>query len=161
MNGPTVGGYTASVTPTRKRPALPAALLLLAGVIGCAESRTYSLSLANRTGEPLTVWPVKQGGPFEADWASPEDLALASPSLPPDRRPPVAPPGRTLDADELKGKFASGSRAVLRVYAGDRTLAQLLAVGRGSPQRADVVLTPGANDLVAVREGGRLVITPK
>ena len=134
------------------------ALPLLLAAVGCAESRTYSLELANRTDEPLTVWATKQGGPFEADWASPEEVALASPNLPPDATPPVALPGRTLVNDGLEGKFASGSRAVLRVYAGERTLAHLLSVSRGSPQRADVPLVPGPNRLVAEQSGGRLVV---
>ena len=52
------------------------ALLLVSLSVGCAQTRTYQISLANQTHEPITFGLVKQGEPFEQQWASPEDAAI-------------------------------------------------------------------------------------
>ena len=136
-----------------------AALLLLTLAAGCgAETRSYSIDLKNDTSQPLTVWPVKSGGPFEANWASPEDLAIEAPRIPDVRTPPNVPPGRTLDAGPLVGKFDARSGAVLRVYEGKLNYHQVLAVSTGSAYRFDVPLRPGANRLVAEHTPSGLVV---
>ena len=38
--------------------------------------------------------------------------------------------------------------AYLRVYAGERSNAELLAIGRTSPDRAEVLLFPGHSEIV-------------
>ena len=138
------------------RPLTP--LLLLALMAGCTESRSYSILLKNDTPVPLTVWPVKAGGPFEANWASPEDLAIEAPRIPDVKMPPMVPAGRTLEAGPLKGKFDSRSAAVLRVYEGALNFHQVLAVSTGSKYRFDVPLRPGENRLVAERTPSGLVV---
>ena len=136
-----------------------AALLLLGLAAGCVpESRSYSIVLKNDTPVPLTVWPVKAGGPFEANWAAPEDLAIEAPRIPDVATPPTVPAGRTLEAGPLNGKFDAGSGAVLRVYEGALNYHQVLAVSPGGKYRFDVPLRPGENRLVAERTPSGLVV---
>jgi hypothetical protein len=121
------------------------AVTLLA--VGCAETRTYNVSVRNDASRPITVGVVKEGGPYEPQWASPEDIAIGSPHA--DEYgwdAVVIPPGKTGGFNRpLEGKFDSNSRAVLRVYAGSMMLSQILATGPGSPNRLDLPLSPGAN----------------
>src|SRR5688500_5157788 len=111
-----------------------AALLL----VGCgAATHTFDVSVSNDTEEPITVWLTKDGPPYEKSWRSPEDLAIESPA-----GARVAgvkiPPGQSATTGSMKGKFDEGTLAILRVYGGDYTFSDLLAVSRGSPNRADV-----------------------
>src|SRR4051812_2612291 len=98
---------------------MPRALLLIfiTATLGCSQKHAFDVSVRNDTSRPITVGFVKVGGPFEPDWASPEDLT----ELPPSGRPTdwgkVLPPGKTASV-RVGGDFESGAAAFLRVYAG-------------------------------------------
>jgi hypothetical protein len=121
--------------------------LLAALLIGCAPKATFSVSVTNQTDRPITIGMVKEGKPDEPTWAPPEQLAIESPldSLPPWGH--VVPPGRTMDSPPVTGAFPQGSAAYLRVYAGEHSNAELLATSPSSPDRTDVLLFPGHNDV--------------
>ena len=132
-------------------------MLAAIGLVGCAPKATFDLSIANRTDRPVTVGIVKDGPPYERDLAGPEKWALESPleSLPPWGH--VIPPGRTMDSSPITGTFPRGALAYLRVYAGERSNAELLAIGEDSPDRAEVLLFPGRGEIVVrTDETGRL-----
>lgn len=124
--------------------------------VGCSSTRTYEVSVSNNTEGPITIGLTKEGSPFQPEWASPEDAAIAG-------QPPVntmwaaIPAGKTADTGAVKGKFASGSHAVLRVYQGKLNLQGILAVSRGQPNRMDIPLHPGLNRFTITDEGPRLM----
>ncbi len=134
-----------------------AVFVLAAMLVGCAPKATFQLAVTNETDRPVTVGVVKEGPPYEAELGAPEEWAIATPlaELPPWGH--VVPPGRTIDSPPVTGTFPTGSLAYLRVYGGERTNAELLATSTGSPDRADVLLFPGRNE-ITVRTGddGRL-----
>lgn len=132
------------------------ALLLAAGC--SAPKRTYSVVVRNDTDRDLTVWLTKDGPPREPEWKSPEDLAIESRRSDERISGVVLAPGRTADSGQVIGTFARDTLAVLRVYEGVPTFSDLLAISRGDPRRADLVLDPGSNHLRVVDAAGRLVI---
>lgn len=144
---------------TRRWILLP---LLVAAVVGCSDTRSYQVAVRNETRDPITVGFTKEeGGPFEPHWATPEELAIATP----DPNAPgrgwdsvVVPPGRTGAAGPIKGKFDGAAKAVLRVYGSKGPVDELLAISPGSPRRVDVPLAPGRNALIVRDDGGRLTV---
>jgi hypothetical protein len=116
--------------------------------LGCAPKATFEVSVANKSDSPLTVGVVKEGEPYERDLAGPEKLAIES-SL--DSLPPwghIIPVGRVMNSPQITGTFPRGSAAYLRVYRGEHTNAQLIAISSPSPDRLDVLLFPGINRIV-------------
>jgi hypothetical protein len=131
---------------------LPRLLCLLAPLLpvafGCAPKATFEVTVVNKTDQPLTVGLVKDGPPYEREWAGPEQLAIESP---PETLAPwgvLVPPGRTIDSPPTTGSFPEGTLAYLRVYRGEHTNAGLLAVSSPSPDRAEVLIYPGRNEVV-------------
>ena len=132
-------------------------------LVGCTETRTYSLSVRNDLDRPVTVCLTKTFGPEEPDWVSPEQAAgPAHPAS--DERPPgvVLRPGKSRSLRDVSGEFyRDRGYAVLRVYAGTPTLTRMNAIGRGTLDRADYQLRPGANDLAIVQaDDGRMRVEP-
>lgn len=117
-------------------------------VVGCAPKATFEVQVANKSTSALTVGVVKEGGSYERDLAGPEKWALESPleSLP--QWGHVIPVGRILNSPQITGAFPQGSAAYLRVYRGQPTNAQIMAISNPSPDRLDVLLFPGVNQLV-------------
>lgn len=134
-------------------------LLLAWLVVGCAQTRTYQVSVANHTSEPITFGLVKEGEPFERQWESPEDAAINE-EHPNSAMWDTIAPGRTAVSNPVQGKFARGAVAVLRVYLGKLTLPEILAVSRGQPNRIDVPLHPGMNAFHVTDESGHFTATP-
>ena len=134
---------------------LPALLLM-----GCAQSRSYQVAVRNETANEITVGFAKEdGGPYEPQWATPEQVAMETPAENGrDWDSVVVPPGKTGVAGPLKGKFDASAKPVLRVYGAKGTLNDLLAISRGSPRRADVPLAPGRNALIVTDDAGRLKV---
>lgn len=138
--------------------AATAALSLLLSVVGCGNKQTFQIAVHNDSARPLTVGVAKEGGPFEPQWASPEQVVVRTngrneggwDSV-------VVPPGETRSAGPVTGDFSGGARATLRVYAGELKLSDVLAVSRGSPNRVDVPLDPGKNAVIIRDAGGRLM----
>jgi hypothetical protein len=135
-------------------------LIALAGLLtGCAKTQSYQVAVRNETPRPITVGFAKEeGGPFETAWATPEDIAINSPSYAQQNWDSVQiPPGKTGVAGPLAGKFDGSARAFLRVYAATGKLEDLVAISRASPHRVDVLLSPGRNAIVIRVEGDKLV----
>lgn len=126
----------------------------VAGVlVGCAPSRTFDVTIINKTSKPLTVGIIKEGPPQEAQFATVEQQVLNSNS---GTAPPwgyIIPAGRTADSPAVTGAFPGGTLAFLRVYRGEFTNSELMAIGYSSSERIDVLLYPGHNEVV-IRENG-------
>jgi hypothetical protein len=131
--------------------------LFLAG--GCTVGRTYDVSVKNNTNEPITIWLTKDGPPAEDQWLSPEQIAIDPTEAAPKIGGVVVPAGKSAGTGAVKGQFYSDVHAVLRVYEGQLTLAQLLAVSRGSPNRIDQVVPKGSSRWV-VEDGSQFQIKP-
>lgn len=139
----------------RFTPCLAFVLLCLAG---CADNRTYQIAVRNETTQPITVGVVKDGGKYEPQWASPEDVVVRTSGE--DERgwnSVVVPPGKAGTAGPVMGNFAGGAVAELRVYTGDLQLSDVLAISRYSPNRLDVPLDPGRNAIIVREEKGKLM----
>ncbi|HEY7089038.1 MAG TPA: hypothetical protein VH518_13170 [Tepidisphaeraceae bacterium] len=137
-----------------KTIALMLMLPLIALAFGCAPvaTRTYSVTVKNESSTTVIVWLTKNGGPLEPGWQSPEDLAIGQP----ERNEPFAfqttPPGRTAELQNITGHFEEGVDAVLRVYVGQHSFNDILAMSHESPERIEIVLHPGNNSLVVVND---------
>jgi hypothetical protein len=142
--------------PIRVLLLLPA--LLLAACFACSSSRTqtFDINVTNATTRPVTISLAKNGPPYEAAWASPEDIAIETPRYRERGGMGVIPPGKTASVEKLSGKFDANTDAYLRVYAGDLTISEMLSKSRGSPGRVDVQLVPGQNDIRVVDNGGSI-----
>ncbi len=135
--------------------------MTLASVVGCADTRTYDISLKNDASRPVVAWLTKTGGPYEPLWRSPEDFAIEKPGGEVPRTGGVyLNPGETATVGPVTGKFDSGVDAVLRVYLNARSMNDLLAIGPSSPNRADIVLHPGTNSFVVSDKIGKLTVGP-
>jgi hypothetical protein len=141
----------------------------LAGGCGpAARTETFDIDVRNATTQPVTLSLAKDGPPFEAVWASPEDAALISAKY---REQwvggdtglgQVVGPGRTASIRNLSGRFTERARGYVRAYAGDLSMSMsgMMARGPDSPGRVDVPLTPGANKIVIEQDAGRVVARP-
>ena len=123
-------------------------MLLLA--VGCSETRSYHVKVENHTSGAVTVWLTKESGPVEDGWMSPEQLAMSN-IMEDDKLPAkVIPSGKTLvSPGEVTGEFdPTHGRAIMRVYSGQPTLSETLAIGRTSVSRLDLVLEQGENHFI-------------
>jgi hypothetical protein len=130
--------------------------LACASLVGCARTEKFDITVRNDTGGPVTIALTKDGPPFERMWAGPEDLAIESPKNDEQHGYAVLPPGRSADVS-VQGKFDRGTRGYVRVYRGEPDLSGMVAIGPVSPNRLDVPLRPGANQIVIGESQGRLV----
>jgi|SRR5690348_16245889 len=136
-------------------------LLMLIGLIGCSGgTSSYSVSIKNDLPRPVTIALTKNGPPFEAAWASPEDVSARRVSPENANGIQIVEAGKTASVHNVAGRFDKSTQAVLRVYSGAATFREMLDTPVG-PGRVDVVLSPGKNDLV-VREGSQgLLVEPR
>lgn len=141
-------------------------LPLLLVLAGCQsyQTRSYNLTVTNRSLDPVTLWLTKNGEPFEQDWLAPEDIAIESPK---GRERiiggVVLAAGKSASTGERKGKFRPETDAILRVYEGQLKFIDLLAVNRDSPLRQDIALPPGTSNVEITRNPGEVVkvnVTP-
>ena len=134
-------------------------VMVMCGIalIGCAagQSRTYDVTVENRTDRTVTLWLTKDGPPEEQGWRSPEQLAEHRQDGAVKYDMASVPPGRKADTGTLKGHFAGGTNAVLRVYDGAPDLSELMS-GDKTRDRADYILAPGTNRLAVVDRDGKL-----
>jgi hypothetical protein len=138
-----------------RRLGLGSLFTLLAVLTGCARTESFDVTVRNGTKSPLTLALTKDGPPFEPVWASPEDLAIQSPTADERHGYVVLPPGREGDVS-VQGKFDHGTRGYLRVYRGDLQVSDMNAIASSSPNRLDLPLSPGRNVFVIVESRGRL-----
>jgi hypothetical protein len=142
------------------RPLLSLAMLSL--LIGCTETRRYTLAVRNSLNTPVSICLTKMYGPEESGWESPEQMA-APPHPASDQATPGThiPPGKTAKLPEITGQFdRNRGRAILRIYAGDLTLSQMNAVSSGSVNRIDVPLDRGENrvEIKEAEDGGMTAV---
>jgi hypothetical protein len=130
-------------------------LAMLCLLAGCASTRTYEVSVRNETTDPLTIGLVKEGDPFEREWVSPEDAAIAQ-QEPSTKMWVAIPPGKTANTGPVPGRFNSRAAAILRIYEGNLNLSGILAISRGQPNRLDIRLHPGVNRFTVVQKGTQL-----
>jgi hypothetical protein len=131
---------------------------MLAITVGCmTERRSYQVAVENKLDHPISFWLVKEHGPTEPGWLSPEQVATEANPPADDNLPAVVvPPGKTATTrGPIEGDFdKERGKAIVRVYAGTPTLTQTLAIGRGSLGRIDVPLQPGPNHLIVRDNNG-------
>ena len=125
-------------------------LPVLAATVGCiTHNATYKVSVENRLDRPVTLWMVKDDGPEQVGWLSPEDVAESAPASDDQLPDVVVNPSETAKLGPRTGSFyGSNPRASLRIYGGTPTLTRMLATGRGGLTRYDQVLEPGTNYVV-------------
>lgn len=137
-----------------KRSLLP--LTLLALVVGCSsnlQTRQYQVMVVNDSSKPVTVWLTKNGEMYEEKWKSPEDFAVESPKAKDPVTGVVVPAHEKRGTDIIPGRFRPETDAILRVYQGQLTFNEILAAGKNSSARKDVVLKPGRNDITITDTG--------
>ena len=135
-------------------------IVLAAMIVGCSggASRTYDITVENRTQHTVTLWLTKDGPPEEQGWLSPEQVSKHRL----DREEPkydmaAVPPGKTADTGKQTGRFASGTNAVLRVYDGMPSVGAILN-GDHDRDRVNYILEPGKNKLGVVDRDGKLQV---
>jgi hypothetical protein len=123
--------------------------------VGChnVETRQYDIAVKNDSTKTVILWLTKNGPPWESGWKSPEDLAIESPRADEPFPFQTVPPGRSASTNNLKGQFAPDVDAILRIYVGQHSFNELLAIGEDSPSRIEVKLNPGPNQLRIVDSG--------
>jgi hypothetical protein len=136
-----------------------ASIILAALLAGCGgKSQSYQVIVHNASPKSLTVWLTKNGPPDEPGWRAPEDVALETLGAKEPLGGVIIPPGKTGETKPVRGTFPEGTDAVLRVYVGQLAFDDLLAVSKGSPNRIDVVLNPGTNELTVRDRRGAIVV---
>ena len=140
----------------RRRIALLSLVGLLAGCGG--RSQSYRVIVHNESPRSVTVWLTKSGPPDEPGWKSPETIAIENLGSDEPVAGVIIPPGKTGETKSVRGRFPAGVDAILRVYLGQLGFDDLLAISRDSPNRIDVVLTPGTNELTVRDRRGETVV---
>lgn len=127
---------------------------LLTG-IGCSARGSFDVAIHNQTSEPLSAGFVKSGGPMDPKWTTPSDIAIHSPQLTDRHWGALVPPGKTIHLNS-SSNFSKGSTAYLRIYSGDNTVDNLLAISPGSSDLAQHALDNGKSAFVVQRDQGQL-----
>jgi hypothetical protein len=133
-------------------------LFALFFAVGCTPSYSFQVAVRNESKGPITMGLVKEGGKEDPQWRTPESVAMRTEAS--NERAwnsTIVPPGKTGYAGPIKGKFEKDSRAVLRVYAGDLELSDMLAISKHSPNRLDISLEEGRNAIIVKENNGQLV----
>jgi hypothetical protein len=128
----------------------------IAGGIGCTagSTKSFDVSVHNKSGMPVMLWLSKDGPPPEKGWFTTEQFLEAPPGEP---SPGVdLPPDKTANTGKISGKFPEGTHAILEIFANEHN-------DRQRSKAAGVLtlrLQPGKNDLtVKLDPQGRLVAT--
>jgi hypothetical protein len=133
-------------------------LLMLAVGTGCHagfETRTYDITVQNNSSKSVSAWLTKDGPVFEAKWKAPEEWAVERPTAEPFGFQQI-PAGKTAQTGPVSGQFAPETHAILRIYVGQLTFDEILAIGRRSPNRIEIPLRPGKNHIVLSDDMGRV-----
>lgn len=138
-----------------RAPLLTLLLALFAAGCSGARDRVYNIAVQNRTSGPVTIGLVKNGGPFEPAWAAPEDIAVDHPAARNVHWGHLVAPG-SVGEFSLHGLFHPRVNAVLRIYDGERSLYELLAMSREDSGRVNVLVPEGPNAVVVIERGGGL-----
>jgi hypothetical protein len=138
------------------RTLAPLLLLTFAAACSTAHKRTYQVEVMNISSVPLSVGLVKTGGSVQEGFTAPEHVAINAPDLVSKKWGTLVKPGQTRLIGPAKGKFEPNSEAILRIYAGDLAVDQLIAYGRKDPGRLDIYIPPGASTFVIDQRNGVL-----
>ncbi|MFI5377743.1 MAG: hypothetical protein ACHRHE_00435 [Tepidisphaerales bacterium] len=130
---------------------------VLVGCVGDPPATEFVVEVMNISPEPVSAGLVKTREPKEEGWTAPADVAIHSPELGDRHWGELIRPGETKVLGPRKGHFQPGSVAVLRVYGGNPTIDELMAVGTSDPDRVDVLLAAGRSSYVMTIRSGRLV----
>jgi hypothetical protein len=135
-------------------------ILMSLAAVGCSSSQTFDVTVTNRLPDPITVWMTKEvpdkDNP-EQGWVPPELLAVGT--IETEKLGGVAiQPGET-GHTVLKGHIVPDNVAILRVYRAI-DLNMILATNRGSPNRLDIPLDPGATDIDVIKKNDQLAYQP-
>lgn len=125
-----------------------------------APKYTFQVEIMNIGATPLSADFVKVDGPAVDGFTGPEHVAIYAPDLSQKRWGTLIGPGQTKTIGPKRGKFEPGSHAVLRVYAGDLPIDQLITFGRKDPGRLDIYLVPGRSGYVIDQKNGVLKASP-
>jgi hypothetical protein len=128
-------------------------------VIGCnsGNEKSFQVEARNESGRAVTLWLTKDGPPAEEGWLTPEQVVDASQTMKYDLA--FVPAGRVGYTAKMSGIFPPGTRAVLRVYEGEKEVFDLAKAAPSS--RADYVLKSGSNRLRIVDRSGQLAVEPQ
>lgn len=135
--------------------------LLATLIVGCSsnkDKKTYQVIVDNRSDRPVTVWLTTNKPVKEYEWVSPEELAIVNPDEQDPDNKVVIPAGKVGSTGTVPAKFKDNIDAVLRVYVGERSFDEVLAMSKGNPNRIDLRLQPGVNELTVNEEAGRIVV---
>lgn len=141
---------------TRILAVLLLGFLLLTG-IGCTSRGNFDITVHNQTTEPLSAGFIKAGGPMDPRWTTPSEIAILSPQLTDRPWGALVPPGKTVHL-KSSSSFRKGSTAYIRIYAGDKTVDELLAISPGSPDLTQRALDNGRSAFVIQRDQGQLTM---
>ena len=141
---------------------MPVLLMVLAVQGGCKQyaTATFQVTVTNSTPQPLSVGLVKNGPPFESEWAAPHEIAIALPDSGGRRWGELVPPGKSATLGPMSGKFDREVSAILRAYRGNPTIDDLLAVPAESADRVDIYLQPGQSAHVIRADGAGRLASP-
>ena len=95
---------------------------------------------------------------MERSWASPADLAIATPLGRVPKWGDVLPAGAKARTT-IEGGFYAGGVGFLRVYRGEPAASDLLAMRPGTVDCVEMPLEPGQNDFVVENVAGKLSAT--
>ena len=134
-----------------------ALLLPMFLLTACASPKaTFQVAIKNATQDPLSVGLVKVGGGVEAGWDGPEHVAIHAPILADRKWGTLVKPGQVVTIGPQTGTFVEGTHAILRVYAANATVDELLGFSRTDSGRLDIMLLPGASAYTIDRRDGAL-----
>jgi hypothetical protein len=117
---------------------------------------TFDVSVQNQSSQPIHVGLAKDGPPLEDDWWSPEEFATFHSKHPDAMWGQTVLPGQTATIPTIEGHFNDGVHGYLRVYAGDCSMSDMLAISRHSPNRLDLPLAEGSNRFVVLNDHDQL-----
>lgn len=144
---------------------LSALVVLVALVGGCSvvtkmttAERTFTVQVRNESSQPARVGFAKDGTPFEEEWSSPEDLAIHFAKSSEIEWGKLVLPGQTANLGPITGRFSDTSVGICRIYQGDPSTSEMLAMNRRSAGRIDVGLRPGSNRFVLSDDRGQLAL---
>lgn len=144
---------------------LAAIVCTMVASVGCksdVQQRTYEVSVRNESAMPVTVWLTKEGPldneTYERNWKSPEDLAIESRQAGEMLAGYVVKPGESVSTGQVSGNFHPQNTAILRVYLGSHNFSDLLAIGKGAPDRKDFELDHGSNAFTVVDQDGMILV---
>ncbi|MGA2500236.1 MAG: hypothetical protein ABSH20_21050 [Tepidisphaeraceae bacterium] len=129
---------------------------MVLGCVGDPPATQFTVEVMNISPAPVSVGLVKTREPKEEGWTTPADVAIHSPEYSDRHWGELIRPGETKVLGPREGHFQPGSVAVLRVYGGNPTIDELMAVGLRDPDRVDVLLPAGQSSYVITIRGGRL-----